>query len=65
MLTDYFSCLKLNWEQIHPFHYQKNSQKLKDCQTIDVIKVLGYSNIDVKKVTFEIFFTQVCIPQKS
>ena len=44
------------------FHEETNSDKLKDCQTVYVIKVLSYSNIDVyyvqiKKFTFLIFFT--------
>ena len=43
MLTDYFSCYKLN-NKSTPFQEEKNSQKLKDCKIFSVIKVLVYSN---------------------
>ena len=46
MLTDYFSCYKLN-KTSNPFHEDKNSPKLKDCQIIYVIRVLEYSNAGV------------------
>ena len=48
MLTDYFSCYKLNNKSM-PFQEEKNSLKIKDCQIFVVIKVLGYSNINFKK----------------
>ena len=36
MLTDYFSC----YISI-PFHKDKNSQKIEDCQIVTVIEVLS------------------------
>ena len=52
MLTDYFSCDKLN-NRSNPFHEKKNSPKLIDCQIFDVFTVLGYSNNWVHKVHIE------------
>ena len=49
MLTDYFSCYKLN-NTSTTFHEEKNSPKLKDRHIFNVIKILGYSNIGVQKV---------------
>ena len=43
-MTEYFSCHKLN---IKPFQEEKNSQQLLNCQTVNVMNVLGYSNINV------------------
>ena len=54
MLTDYFSCYKLN-KTSNPFHEEKKSPKLKHCQIFYVIRVLRYSN------TGENFYT--CIPE--
>ena len=42
MLTDYFSCYKLN-NKSTPFQEEKISLKFKDCRSFSVIKVLGYS----------------------
>ena len=41
MLTNYFSCYKLN-KTSTPFQEEKNSPKLKYCQIVYVIRVLGY-----------------------
>ena len=41
MLTNYFSCYKLN-KTSTPFQEETNSPKLKDCQIFYVIRVLGY-----------------------
>ena len=67
MLTNYFSCYKLN-NNSTPFQEEKNSPKFKDCQIFSVIKVLGYSNFGVHKLRKEkkinilkIFYT--CIPE--
>ena len=41
-----------------PFHEEKNSPKLKDCEIFYVIRVLGYSKFQKeKKLYFLIFFT--------
>ena len=48
MLTDLFGCSNLNNNnQATPFHEEKNSTNLEDCQIFNVIKVLGYLNIGV------------------
>ena len=46
MLTDDFSCYKLN-NKSNPFEEDKNSPKLKYYQIFIVNQVLGYSNIAV------------------
>ena len=57
MLTNYFSCYKLNMTST-PFQEEKNSPKLKDCQIFYVIRVLGYKTTGVyqfqedKKLSF-------------
>ena len=65
MLTDYFSCYKLD-NKSTPFQEEKNSSKFKDCQVFSVIKVLGYSNIGVhllqKEKKNSILYT--CITEK-
>ena len=46
MLTDYFTHYKLN-NNSTPLLEREKFKKLKDCQIINVIQVLGYSNIGV------------------
>ena len=58
MLTDYFSCYKLN-KTSTPFQEEKNSFKLKICQIFHVIRVLGYTKISKRKKSY-IF---KCIPE--
>ena len=61
MLTNYFSCYKLNKTSTHPpFQEEKNSPKLKDCQIFYVISfgVLKHWCLLIskrKKVIFLIF----------
>ena len=67
MLTIYFSCYKLNYTST-TFHEEKNSLKLTDCQIVNVINVLEYSNIGVhsfqkERQYFLTFYT--CIAKKS
>ena len=47
MTKDYFSCSKIN-NKIPLFNEEiKKSQKLKDCQILNVIKVMGFSKMNV------------------
>ena len=52
MFTDNLRCYKLN-NRSTPFQEERNSQKLTDCQIVNVIKILRYSNIDVYYVQIE------------
>ena len=54
MLTDAFSCYKLNNNNNNPpFQEEKKSSILKDCQIFFVNKVMGFSNFGVYNVEEE------------
>ena len=46
MLTDYFTCYKLNNKSI-PFQEEKKLPKLIDSNIFSVIKILWYSSISI------------------